>query len=128
MKAAIALFTIATFFAGEAVVQVRAAACPVCHSDPCTCGKGKHDRTRVGVGVSVDLSGVGRRRAEADPFAVPVESSSSSQGEKRSRSTSKGEEKKTKTAKESTSGNLFAGVQLTGEHAKDVKAGPAAKP
>jgi hypothetical protein len=79
--------------------------------------------------VNIDLSGLGRRKAEADPFAVPVESSSSSQGEKRSRSASKSEEKKTvKTAKESTSGNLFASVQLTGEHAKDVKAGPGTKP
>jgi hypothetical protein len=79
--------------------------------------------------VNIDLSGLGRRRTEADPFAVPTESSSTSQGEERkTRFTSQGEEKKTrKKAKESGSGNLFASVQLTGEQAKDVKAGPATK-
>lgn len=120
MKAAIALFTLVTFLAGDVVIQVNAAVCPTCHSDPCACGsgKGKHDRTRVGVGVNVDLSGVGRRQREADPFAVPATSSSSS---------SQSETKKTKKpSQESTSsGNAFAGIKLTGPQTKDVKVADA---
>ena len=59
------------------------------------------------------MSGVGRRKAEADPFAD-------------SSSTSRTEEKKgKKPPKESSSGNAFSSIQLTGEKAKDVKVADA---
>ena len=67
----------------------------------------------VGVGIDVDLGGIGQRRAEPDPFAVPAE---------RQPVMARTEEKpKTpkKKPKEVAKTDPFAGVQLTGEQAKE---------
>jgi len=66
----------------------------------------------VGVGIDVDLGGIGQRRAEADPFAVPAE---------RQPVIARTEEKpKTpKKPREVAKTDPFAGVQLTGEQAKE---------
>jgi hypothetical protein len=66
----------------------------------------------VGVGIDVDLGGIGQRRAEPDPFAVPAE---------RQPVIARTEEKpKTpKKPREVAKTDPFAGVQLTGEKAKE---------
>jgi len=66
----------------------------------------------IGVGATIDLSGIGQRRAEADPFAVPAASQPV---------TARTEEKlpRAKKPKETANANPFAGVQLTGEQAKE---------
>ena len=66
----------------------------------------------VGVGATIDLGGIGQRRAEPDPFAVPAE---------RQPVTARTEEKPppAKKPREAAKTDPFAGVQLTGEQAKE---------
>ena len=66
----------------------------------------------VGVGVDVDLGGIGQRRAEPDPFAVPAE--------RQPVTAHTAEKPKTpKKPREVAKTDPFAGVQLTGEQAKE---------
>ena len=66
----------------------------------------------VGVGVDVDLGGIGQRRAEPDPFAVPAE--------RQPVIARTAEKPKTpKKPREVAKTDPFAGVQLTGEQAKE---------
>jgi hypothetical protein len=73
---------------------------------------GSHGGVEVGIGATIDLGGIGQRRAEPDPFAVPAE---------RQPVIARTEEKpKTpKKPREVAKTDPFAGVQLTGERAKE---------
>ena len=66
----------------------------------------------VGVGIDVDLGGIGQRRAEPDPFAVPA---ARQPVIARTAEKPKTPEKRREVAKT----DPFAGVQLTGEQAKE---------
>jgi hypothetical protein len=119
MKIAAIFITIGSLLIGNVLASPPGCPCSPCTCSPCHCGGGHHEHARFGVGASVDLGGVGHRQREADPFAVPSESSSTA---------SRSEAKKTKKpAKESSSGNAFANVKLTGPDAKDIKLADAAK-
>jgi hypothetical protein len=122
MKIHLILITVVALFIGDVSAKPAGCPCSPCTCSPCSCGGGggkHHDHARVGVGATVDLSGVGRRKAEADPFAVSSESSTTSRTE---------EKKAKKQPKESSSGNAFSGIQLTGEKAKTVTIADTNKP
>jgi hypothetical protein len=68
----------------------------------------------VGVGATIDLGGIGQRRPEADPFAVPA-------GPQPVTARTEEKPKTPKKTREPAKTDPFAGVQLTGEQAKEQK-------
>lgn len=76
-----------------------------------------HGRSRgggvgFGVGATIDLGGIGQRRAEPDPFAVPASPQPVTARTQEKPPTAKKPREVAKT-------DPFAGVQLTGEQAKE---------
>lgn len=65
-----------------------------------------------GVGATIDLGGIGQRRAEPDPFAVPA-------GPQPVTARTQEKPPAAKKPRDVAKTNPFAGVQLTGEQAKE---------
>jgi hypothetical protein len=66
----------------------------------------------VDIGATIDLGGIGQRRAEPDPFAVPA-------GPQPVAARTEEKPPAAKKPREVAKTNPFAGVQLTGEQAKE---------